>query len=197
MSAVRNWNSAAAASRGALLFVIADDLEPAADWDMTLRTIVGTLDPQKFPFAIGLADDRGTLMRHPVISRRFYSQLGLFAPEFTGVYCDTEITLRAYNKAVVLNGQRLSLLHRRPNNTDGFQWSESQTRLNAPEEYEIGLRILLDKWGRVRRATRHDYFEPRPGTTVPTVQAALWRIRLRLLGVTSGNARRSRSLIRT
>jgi hypothetical protein len=196
VSAVRNWNSAAAASSGALLFVIADDLEPVPDWDATLRSIVGTLDPQRFPFAIGLADNRGSLMRHPLISRCFYSRFGLFAPEFSGVYCDHDITFRAFNMAVVLDGQQLSLLHHRPNNTEGFEWSDSQIRLNAPEEYETGLRLLLDKWGCVRRATRHDYFEPRPGSTVPTVQAALWRVRSRLLGVVCGIARRLRSLMR-
>jgi hypothetical protein len=196
VSAVRNWNSAAAASRGALLVVIADDLEPVPDWDATLRGIVGTLDPHKFPFTVGLADDRGSLMRHPVISRCFYTQFGLFAPEFSGVYCDYDITFRAFNEAVVLDGRELSLLHQRPNNTEGFEWTESQTRLNAPEEYETGRRILLDKWNRVRRSTRHDYFKPRPGATVPTVHAAIWRTRLRVLGVTAGVARRSRSLLR-
>jgi hypothetical protein len=197
VSAVRNWNSAAAASGGALLVVIADDLEPVPQWDATLHAIVGTLDPQRFPFAIGLADDRGSLMRHPVISRCFYSRFGLFAPEFTGLYADYDITFRAFNNAVVLNGQRLSLLHRRPHNTEGFEWSESQTRLNAPEEYETGSRILRNKWGRIRRSARHEYFKPHPGSTVPSVHAAIWRTRLRLLGVASGIARRSRSIVRT
>ena len=45
VSAVRNWNCAAAASHGDLLFVIADDLEPVPDWDKTIRPIVGGLDP--------------------------------------------------------------------------------------------------------------------------------------------------------
>ena len=84
VSAVRNWNSAAASAQGDLLFVIADDLTPPPHWDSTLRSFVGTLDPNKFAFVVCVGDlDKGAeLIRHPVISRQFYSRFGLFGPEF-------------------------------------------------------------------------------------------------------------------
>ena len=128
VSAVRNWNSAAASARGHLLFVIADDLFPPEDWDLTLKEIVGNIDPDRFAFAISVADEEEGpwLMRHPVVSRKFYSKFGLFGPEFDGLYCDDDITLRAYNYAVVLDGKRLKLEHRHPT-VGNFGWSQSQT----------------------------------------------------------------------
>ena len=193
VTAVRNWNSAANSATGDLLFVIADDLEPIADWDLTIREIVGALDPHVFPFAIGLAQDsKQTLLRHPLISRRFYTQFGLFSPEFTGVYCDDDITYRAYNDAVVLDGTSLSFLHHRPGNTAGFAWTESQTLINTPEEYETGKRVLLEKWSRRQRTIRLEYFTPPRGRAAPTVRASVWRVRLKVLGLLSVLTRRLR-----
>src|SRR5882724_9650615 len=43
VTAVRNWNAAAAAANGDLLVVIADDLFPPHGWDRTLLETIGGL----------------------------------------------------------------------------------------------------------------------------------------------------------
>ena len=90
ISAVRNWNSAAAVARGDLLFAIADDLLPPPHWDSTLRSVVGSLEARTFSFAICVAQraQDPTHLRHPIVSRRFYTRFGLLSPEYTGMYCD-------------------------------------------------------------------------------------------------------------
>jgi len=197
VSAVRNWNSAAASARGDLLFVIADDLFPPDEWDLTLNGIVGNLNPNRFAFAISVSDEEEGpwLMRHPVISRKFYSKFGLFGPEFDGLYCDDDITLRAYNYAVVIDGKRLALEHRHPTVGD-FAWTQSQTRMNLSTEYEKGLRTLREKWNRAQRAVLLEYFCPPGEVSVPNPSASLWRARLKLLGVSRAGLRKLRELAR-
>ena len=119
VTAVRNWNAAADASVGHLLFVIADDLTPPVGWDSILDGIVGALDPCRFAFAVRVADidprldPRPTLLRHPIVSRRFFEELGLFEPEYTGLFCDDDISLRSFRHAVVIDGSVLRLQHHR------------------------------------------------------------------------------------
>lgn len=193
ISAVRNWNSAAAVAGGDLLFVIADDLVPPPHWDSTLHNVVGSLHPRAFAFAICVVQmqEDPTHLRHPIVSRRFYARFGLFAPQFTGMYCDDDITIRAFNRAVVLNGTSLILEHRHPF-LGPYSWSESQQRMNARAEYDAGRRVFLSNWNRFRRAVRRDYFVPPPGSTAPHLRAAAWRSRLKVLGVASGIERRLR-----
>ncbi|MGC1419878.1 MAG: hypothetical protein WA786_07155, partial [Acidimicrobiales bacterium] len=116
VTAVRNWNSAAATTttQSDLLMVIADDLLPPPGWDAALSTLVGQLDGNVVPFAIKITDSpyrNDTLLRHPIISRAFYRHFGLFSDEYRGVYCDSDITLRAFWQSVILDGRSVILEH--------------------------------------------------------------------------------------
>ena len=82
VSAVRNWNAAAAASSADLLVVLADDLFPEPGWDTTLRRMLDGWDPQAVAYAVKITDSPDpddALLRHPIVSRRFYVTSGLFA----------------------------------------------------------------------------------------------------------------------
>ena len=117
VSAVRNWNAAAASSAADLLIVLADDLFPQLGWDTALRRVLHGWDARSVAFAVKITDSPSpidTLLRHPVVSRRFYDTLGLFAPQLRGVYCDDEITRRAYWRALVLDGRSLAFEHAHP-----------------------------------------------------------------------------------
>lgn len=148
-TAVRNWNAAADASTGDLLVVVADDLFPPRGWDEILFEVVSGIDPQVTPFAVKLKDDpRSTdvLMRHPVLSRAFFDQYGLFDDHFHSVYCDNDFTYRAFWKAFILDGRRVVLDHRHPSSYAGMRMTESHRRNNRPLEDEHGVAQFHRNW---------------------------------------------------
>lgn len=178
ITAVRNWNAAAEASGGQLLFVIADDLTPPIGWDSTLDGIVGTLNPGRFAFAVRVADidprldPRPTLLRHPIVSRRFFEELGLFEPEYTGLFCDDDISLRSFRHAVVIDGSVLRLQHHRS------QPTASQARINTDEELARGRSIRDRSWGRRRLPPPAAFFRPPRRGAFVRPWAFVWRWQL-------------------
>ncbi len=148
-SAVRNWNAAAEVSTGDLLFVISDDLHPIEGWDSEIRKIVEGLDAKTLPFAIKIKDNprpKDRLMRHPIISRNFYQNLGLFDGRFRGLYCDNDITSRAFFKAVILDGRSITFTHRHPSLSKEYPTSSSHSRMNSTAEYEYGIKVISAIW---------------------------------------------------
>lgn len=150
-TAVRNWNAAAQLSTRDVLFVIADDLLPSPHWDTLLMRILIGLDPRHQAFAVKIRDspDPGdALMRHPIVSRAFYEQHGLFNPSFNGVYCDNDITLRAFWECVLIDGRSVPFEHSHPAIDHDVVASESHARMNRSEEYQHGESVLLGLWAR-------------------------------------------------
>jgi hypothetical protein len=173
VTAVRNWNAAAAVAKGDLMVVIADDLLPPYGWDQTLIEMIGRLDPVRTPFAVKVADSPGgdALLRHPVISRAFYTKFGLFSPSYRGVYCDTDLTARAFWHSMILDGRALQLEHRHPAFTGEILPSESHHRVNQPQEYARGRAAYVAAWSRRQRAAQRRF--------VPTASAqrrSHWRL---------------------
>lgn len=168
VTSVRNWNAAAAKATGDLLFVIADDLLPPVDWDVALRLAIGDLDPRHVAFAVKIGDGgpgRDTLLRHPVVSRAFYSRLGLFSPAFRGVFCDNDLSIRAFRYAVIIDVRHLEFTHGGPDN-DSTQASRSKGELNQPREYEDGSAALGAAWTRRQRETPRVLLRMRPGQRI-------------------------------
>jgi hypothetical protein len=196
VTAVRNWNAAAGISTGHLLFVIADDLTPPAEWDSTLDEIIGALDPSRLAFAVRVADidprtdSRPTLLRHPVVSRRFFETLGLFDSEYTGLFCDDDITLRSFRRAVVIDGSALRLHHQRSERRP----TESQRRINTAEELARGRQLRDERWGRARVPTRTAFFRPPRIHFLVAPWAVVWRLQLRTRSLADGPRRLARRL---
>lgn len=154
VTAVRNWNAAAAAARGDLLVVVADDLFPPPGWDQTLLGMVDGFDARRLPFAVKVCDDprpADVLVRHPVVSRAFYDRFGLFSPVYRGVYCDDDFTTRAFWRATILDGRSLRLEHCRPR---GNRPSDSRARMNRREEYLYGQELYRGAWPWWKRKPR-------------------------------------------
>jgi len=109
VTAVRNWNAAAAASTGDLLVVIADDLHPSHGWDTALEALCHDLDPVRAAFVIKVNDHNvlDDLIRHPVISRNYYKNYGLWHPQYDGYYVDNDFALSAHRRNVVIDGSQL------------------------------------------------------------------------------------------
>lgn len=148
-TAVQNWNSGAALSTGDVLFVISDDLFPPLDWDEQLDRIVHDCDPHNRDFAIKVRDSpypEDTTLRHPLISRRFYERFGLFDEAFRGVYCDNDITLRAFLFSVIIDGRSLKFEHQHPHFDSKIGASASHAKINESREYSWGKDVFLHKW---------------------------------------------------
>jgi hypothetical protein len=168
VTAVRNWNAAAAVATGDLLFVIADDLVPPAGWDEAVLKFAGSLDPLTARFAVKVADKNDptdVLLRHPVVSRAFYAAFGLFSPDYRGMYADNDLTLRAFRRAAILDGRSLVLVHDHPFENPSVEATASQLRINDADEYEHGAFVLRAQWSRFRRRGRVYLVEPSPRLT--------------------------------
>jgi hypothetical protein len=197
VTAVRNWNAAAAMATGDLLMVIADDLFPPEHWDTELVRIVGRLDPTQTCFAVKVTDgpEAGdVLLRHPVISRAFYADLGLFSNSYHGVFCDNDLTMRAFWRAVILDGRSLVLEHRHPSLSKASP-SESHSRINATREYEYGGKIFQTSWSFLRRYALVRLVSPVEGGLDPadlstTRRRSLTRARAALRGFCLWSAQR-------
>jgi hypothetical protein len=160
VTAVANWNAAATMATGSLLFVIADDLLPPTHWDDLLWEAIGRLDPVHVPFAVKVNDHEGpapslskplrmwraNLLRHPIITRAYYTRFGLFDPRFRGVYCDNDITFRSFRYSGVVNAKHIVLSHKRGGLSGGKPLTESQERINAQDEARHGLRVFNAMW---------------------------------------------------
>lgn len=174
VSAVRNWNNAARACSGDLLFVIADDLTPPAQWDSTLDRILVDLDPRRAPFVVNArdADDEGFyLIRHPIVSRRWYDRYGLFRPEYHGSYADNDLTYHATSLGLVIDGRALHLDHQHP--TRGIDKTESHKRVIA--DYDYGKAVFKRRWPVWKRRMVRRPLRPRPGQTQLSAASLSWR----------------------
>lgn len=156
VTAVQNWNSAAQLATGELLFVISDDLRPTRSWDSAIDDLVDETDPEIQDFAIKITDspfEEDTVLRHPIISRKFYEVRGLFDPSFRGVHCDNDITMRAYRESIILDGRQLKFDHINPLLDPRFSPSQSHELVNREAEYSFGSQQMRRKWGWVLSKT--------------------------------------------
>ncbi len=166
-TAVINWNGAASISRGDILFAIADDLEPTKGWDEKLRELLKGLNPRKYHFAIKINDsnsDFDTKMRHPIISRKFYEEFGLFDNDFRGVFCDDDITNRAFWKSLIIDGREIKIKHNHanPRKGDNLNMPISTLNINKESEYEYGFKIIQEKWPYKRLIAKKILFKKKP-----------------------------------
>lgn len=184
VSAVRNWNAAAAAARGDLLVVIADDLLPCARWDALLDEVLVDLDPLLTPFVVKIAESdshRDLLLRHPVVSRAYYNRFGLWNPEYQGHYVDHDFTYAAYNHGLVLDGRRVRLTHMNAAYGHSATRTESQVRMMS-ESATDGRALFARHWPLWRRRSTKRYFRPKPGQTRIHEGKRLFRIGIAKLG---------------
>lgn len=167
VTAVRNWNAAASMATGDLLATAADDLYPPQNWDRFVDEAVGPLDPNKTAFALKVSDSLDTddtLLRHPIVSRSYYDRFGLFWPEYSGVYCDQDLTLTAYWRAFTVDCRTARFDHRHPT-LQAVERTVSHRRINERAEYDRGLRLTCHRWTNWQRRSPRKLVPP--GLTLP------------------------------
>ena len=70
------------------------------------------------------------------------------------MYCDNDITTRAFWRASILDGRELVLDHRNPHFDTDLRASDSQGRISANQEYEYGRAAYRAAWPEWRRSAR-------------------------------------------
>jgi hypothetical protein len=163
VTAVRNWNWAASQATGELLMVIADDLVPTRPgWDDEIRAVCGVLDPRSVPFAMKVCDSdspREHLMRHPIVSRRYYEMRGLWDPGYHGICVDNDFTFTAHAAGIVLDGRHVRFDHIHPSR--GSVPTVSHGRISSTAEIRFGRNRYDGRWPDWRRRLINRYLTPR------------------------------------
>lgn len=152
-TSVRNWNQAALLASGDLLFVIADDLEPPLGWDLLIYSAIRGLNPALDSFALKIGDRGRTdvIVRHPVISKKFFKRFGLFDDKFHHLYCDDDFSLRAFWCAQIIDTRDIEFRHIHQSSDPSVTPTRSQIRGNSSEERVRGRAALQAKWSSWKR----------------------------------------------
>ena len=157
-TAVRNWNSLAITATGDFLFVIADDLFPVKrGWDTDLEEIARKHNPCRTAYLVKVADSTSksdTKVRHPVASRRFYEKYGLWSPDYSGMYVDSDLTLFAFWRAAIIDGRHIRFNHINPIVDKEIGPSISFSEANSETEYMRGKLIFDQRWPLFLQGTR-------------------------------------------
>jgi hypothetical protein len=143
-SSVANWNICAEFSTGHILVAIADDLTPPQGWDTKLRKLP---DPEtKWACYVPDSLRQDGLMCHPVLSRALYDKRGyVFHPDFFGVYCDNDFSVRTQLEAPIYSVRDLEWQHNHP--TNGSRESDSIVEhQNSETAYAYGGAKFMQKW---------------------------------------------------
>jgi hypothetical protein len=143
-SSVANWNICAEFSTGHILVVIADDLTPPQGWDTKLRKLP---DPEtKWSCYVPDSLRQDGLMCHPVVSRALYNKRGyVFHPDFYGVFCDNDFSVRTQLEAPIYSVRDLEWQHAHP--TNGSRESDSIVEhQNSETAYAYGGAKFMQKW---------------------------------------------------
>ena len=127
------YNAAAAASVGDILVLLDDDWEPPHGWDEIIVSRIGGGDV----LFVGDKHRKDDLICHPIITRRFYEDMGYFLhPSFKSVYCDNFFTLQAKARGFV-DATDVEFLHANP--SQGYGTEDDVARAsNSPERYSHG-----------------------------------------------------------
>ena len=126
--------------------------------------MLGGLDPLQVAFAVKIGDGdtaRDSLLRHPVVSRRFYSRYGSFSPAFRGVFCDNDLSIRAFRSAIIIDGRGVRFSHGHAQGRIGTV-TLSKGRVNQQQEFEDGLAALCGLWRRRQREAPRILLRVRP-----------------------------------
>lgn len=153
-SSVANWNTAAALSIGEILLVIADDLTPPQGWDEQVEKLPAG-DKEWACYVPDTVRQDG-LMCHPILSRALYNKRGyVFHPEFFGVFCDNDFTVRTQLECTILQVKGLQWNHDHPSNgtrveDDVVRHQNSQAAYNYGASKFAEMWPLLTLWNRCR-----------------------------------------------
>ena len=110
------WNTAAEASTGKILIMVADDFRPPEHWDTELLKTIPSPDAEfVVEVSSGKLPDAARLMVLYILSRKRYESIGyVLNPEYISVYADNEYGDQARKEGVVIDARHLMFRHFHP-----------------------------------------------------------------------------------
>jgi hypothetical protein len=119
-SAIRNWNNAAKISSGEFILLIADDLVPDFEWDLSIEHLIEarSIIDGVFKFTddrcsslVNLHNDT-LLPRHPGMLRNTYEKLGyFFDPIFDSTGPDNDLLIFALSNGILRDARSIKFHH--------------------------------------------------------------------------------------
>lgn len=162
---VDSVNTAARASTGSILIVIADDQYPCEKWDAALSEacLKGSNVPAFLAPDYVVSVSTGTTDEHkrrvmvmPILSRARYERLGyVFFPEYESMYADNDFAGHAEQDRCIVDARSLLFPHRHPLVDPSISWDDAYAQQNRGPAYELG-KALLDR----RRSAKFDGIAP-------------------------------------
>ena len=156
-SFVDNANCAARAAAGDVLVLATDDLDPPEGWDKLILEAIASCgksprrtlrDGRAQPEAVlkcsngDARSDARDLILHPIMTRARYERQGwIFAPEYSGMYSDNELTIRARIDGVVVEAPHIVFRHRHPDYGTAVM-DQIYAWQNSRDEFARGMQTL-------------------------------------------------------
>jgi hypothetical protein len=155
-SFVDNVNHAAARASGDVLVLATDDLEPPPQWDerilaaLALPAPLRRLKDGRMQLEAILSCSNGDarsdareMVLHPIMTRARYERQGwIFHPDYSGVYSDTELTVRGRIDGVVVAAPQIVFKHHHPDYDPAAAMDQVYRWQNSGEEYARGLATI-------------------------------------------------------
>ena len=164
-TAVQNYNAATNAATGQIIITAQDDVFPPLHWDLAieeaLRAKVDARQPAILQIKDGYRND--SLMVTFCVTRSTFKRLGygaqnILAPDYPGIFSDTEFSLRAGKNGLLIPSE-IVFKHEHPFWNPAVPSDDTYAMENSDEAYKLGEKIF-------RR--RNPDLAPKPADTTPT-----------------------------
>jgi hypothetical protein len=147
-TAVQNYNAATNAATGQIIITAQDDVFPMLHWDLAieeaLRAKVDARQPAVLQIKDGYRNDDLMVtfcVTRPTFKRLGYGAQNILAPDYPGIFSDTEFSLRA-GKSGLLVPSEIVFKHEHPFWNPAVPPDDTYAMENSDEAYKIGEEIF-------------------------------------------------------
>ena len=147
-TAVQNYNAATNAATGRIIITAQDDVFPGLHWDkQIIEALAPYVDANK-PAILQIKDGyrNDALMvtfcvTRPTFKRLGYSKQNILAPDYPGIFSDTEFSMRA-EKSGLLVPSEIVMKHEHPFWNPAIPSDSTYEMENSSEAYKLGEEIF-------------------------------------------------------
>lgn len=147
-TAVQNYNAATNAATGKIVITAQDDVFPGLHWDKQITEALAPYVDAKKPAILQIKDGyrNDALMvtfcvTRPTFKRLGYGKQNILAPDYPGIFSDTEFSLRA-EKSGLLVPSDIVMKHEHPFWNPAIPSDSTYEMENSSESYRLGEDIF-------------------------------------------------------
>jgi hypothetical protein len=147
-TAVQNYNAATNAATGKIIITAQDDVFPPLHWDKQITEALAPYVDANKPAILQIRDGyrNDALMvtfcvTRPTFKRLGYGQQNILAPDYAGVFSDTEFSLRAQKSALLVPSD-IVFKHEHPFWNPAVPSDATYAMENSNEAYRLGKEIF-------------------------------------------------------